>query len=162
LDFEKQTLIAVFPKDRDEVRVLLVYEGMHARGKEADNLKEAKEDLSGLLQDNKLFYLGEPLLKIDLAPKKEARLSPSETKWLDLAKKHITTKAGVFNLSKDGKLALTQFLTIREVSKFITAANGLISEDFGRMAEDFSKPDAKGEKRRPRSPWDEESLKRMQ
>src|SRR5262249_1978652 len=92
----------------------------------------------------------------DLAPKKEAKLSPSQVKFLDLAKKHITTKAGAFNLSKEGKLALTQFLTIKDASKFIAGVNGVVSEGLEQMAEKMLQA-------KDKDPfWDEESLKHVQ
>src|ERR1700736_4180621 len=71
LAFEKQTMIVAFPKDRDEVRFLMVYEGLCVAGEGKGNLTKAKEELAELVTTDKVFYLGSPILRIPLTEQKD-------------------------------------------------------------------------------------------
>src|SRR4051794_9071690 len=54
----KQTAVFTFPPGRQEVRGLLIYEGMRVRGDTGDALKEAEGQLEGLFKARQEFWLG--------------------------------------------------------------------------------------------------------
>ncbi|HKI36871.1 MAG TPA: hypothetical protein VKA46_33775 [Gemmataceae bacterium] len=125
VEFEKQTVFVVFPKDRDEAHVLLVYEGIHVDSDKEDDLKSAKEQLSGFAGEQQFCLWAWPF-HVDLTPDK--RDADDQKKVKDLFRKHLTIKNGAFYTRADGKLCAYQHITVREVSKLVASANGMISE----------------------------------
>jgi hypothetical protein len=66
LDFEKQTMVLVFPKEGDEIRGLFVYHGLQVGGGIGrlgkNHLSQAKADLARLA-GGKTFYVGSGLTR---------------------------------------------------------------------------------------------------
>src|SRR5947208_1477553 len=67
VEFEKQTVYAVFPRDRDEVHALVVYEGIRVDNANDMALKEARKQLAGFTDEKHAAFLGWPLI-FNLAP----------------------------------------------------------------------------------------------
>ena len=57
LVFDHQTTVIAFPPDSQEVRCLMVYEGLHVEGAKAEDLSKAKEQLARLAESGQEFYL---------------------------------------------------------------------------------------------------------
>ena len=125
LEFEKQTVYVAFPKDRDEVDALLVYEGVGVEGNNPEALTEAKKQLEPFAKEQ-AFCLWVWPLAIDLTP--EPKDPPEQKQLKELLRKHLTIKNGAFFTSADGKLNAYQTITIRDVSKLIATTNDMISE----------------------------------
>jgi hypothetical protein len=127
--FEKQTIYAAFPKDRDEIRALLVYEGIHvhhSKNFQGDDVTLAKKELAGFVAEQEFCLLGGWPLQFNLAP--EMGDSDATRKEKELLRKHLTIRNGAFYTRADGKLCAYQYLTVRDASRFVTGINGMISD----------------------------------
>src|SRR5205085_11319676 len=140
LDLDKETAVAVFRLDKDEVRVLFVYEGLHVSGTGVPDLDNARKALSAVFAESNAFYLGHPLFAIDLGLPKEGKESDHDRKSREFAKKHIDVQKGIFFLGKDGQFGGAQTILIHEASKFVDGLNSLVSEV---MADELAKPEKK-------------------
>jgi hypothetical protein len=155
LTFEKQTLVLVFPRGSQEVRGLLVYEGLHAAGHTPADLARAKEELAGLFEGEQEIRLSGWPLRFQLAPQpgdsEEVRL------WRALLRKHLVIRKGGFFLDAEGKLGGYQTVTIRDRGKFVPELNRRISQSMaGVAARGLADPKGRG------AVWDEESLRLVQ
>lgn len=135
LHFEKQTIAVAFPRDRDEVRVLLVYEGFCVGGgRDERGLARAKEELARLIESEKSFYLLSSWMPpLSLTPVKDE--TETRKRLRALLGKHVAIRTGGQFLNKDGKLCAYQTLTIHETRNFVTGLNTLMSEEFAAWAE---------------------------
>jgi hypothetical protein len=157
IDFEKQTIVIAFNPDRDEANALLVYEDINAGGDKEDDLKNAKNALKVLFDEEKGFVLAHPLVIIPLTPPEEKeKLSERDKKLRAHLIKHLTVKKGTFFVNKEGRLCGTQTITVREAKKFVEGLNDYISENVAEMADKALADRTKGA--RP----DEETLRMMQ
>jgi hypothetical protein len=125
VEFEKQTVYFVFPKDRDEVHALLVYEGIRVDNTNDSALKEAKQQLSDFTGEKQFAFLGWPFIWTQTP---EAGDSDDVKLLKELLRKHVTIKNGAFYTRADGALCGYQTLTVRDASKFVAGINGKISE----------------------------------
>jgi hypothetical protein len=139
LGFEKETVVVAFPPGRDEVRILLVYEGFHAVRDGKSDLERAKKELSGLIASEHEFRLGAwPFIFTLLHQKDE---SEEARKFRDFARQHVTIHKGGFFQVAGGNLNGYQSLTIREARKFVRRANDAFSVYLAReIPEEFAKP----------------------
>jgi hypothetical protein len=160
LDFDRQTVVFVFPPDSREVRALLVYEGLHVGTKETNekadkqNLDKAKEDLERLFGREEEFCLGHPLLRVSLVPAIED--TPPDKALKTLLGKHLVIHKGGFYLDKDGKLCGYQTITIRDRDAFVKDFNPLIGERMAGWAKELLNAPSPGDF------WDKESLRRIE
>jgi hypothetical protein len=139
LGFEKETVVVAFPPDRDEVRILLVYEGFHSVRDGKSDLEKAKKELSGLMASEHEFRLGSWPLIFTLSHEKDER--EEARKFRDFARQHVTIHKGGFFQVAGGNLNGYQTLTIREARKFVRGANDAFSEHLAReIPEEFAKP----------------------
>jgi hypothetical protein len=125
VEFEKQTVYFTFPKDRDEVHALVVYEGIRVDNDSNMALKEAKKQLSDFTDEKHAVFLGWPFV-LDLTPQQTD--TAGEKQFKELVGKHVTIKNGAFYTRADGKLCGYQTLTVRDASKLVAGVNGMISE----------------------------------
>jgi hypothetical protein len=162
VDFEKETMVFVFPPDSPEVRGLLVYEGLGVVGalgpgnpKEGD-LQSAKEQLTHFIRSGQDFCLGHHFaLFFSLAA---ADADPPATRARRAALRDLLTiHNGALFKRPDGRLCGYQTITVRDRKKLVTELNALMSSQMARMAEA-----ALASQKNPPSPWDEESLRRLQ
>jgi hypothetical protein len=151
LDFEKETVVVAFPKDRDEVRFLLVYEGFRVAGEGNGPMDKAKEELAKLTTTDKFFYLGSPLLAIPLDKQKDEK--EDQKRYREWLVKHLTVGKCVLFTNKEGKLCGYQKITLRNAKKFVADVNGFLSEEFAKWAQDL----LDNEKKRGKD-WDKETL----
>jgi hypothetical protein len=157
LDFEKQTFIITFQPERDEINVLLLYEGLQVGGKQAQDLKNAEKAFKAVFAEGKGLYLGHPIAAVSLAPDKDKKPSEKEQKVYDLLTKHLTVRKGTFFLDKNGSLCGSQEITIRQAKAFVRGINDMISAEVGSMA-DKALGDAT---KKQTGFYDEETLKLM-
>src|SRR5262249_10155669 len=126
LQWEKETFVVVFPKDRNEVNALLVYEGLHVGGKDNKDLENAKNALRSLLADDKVFYLGHNMVPISL--EESANASDYDKKCVAHLRKHLSISKGEVFIDKQGQLCATQVVTIRDPGGFVEGLNERIGE----------------------------------
>jgi hypothetical protein len=156
LGHEQETIVIAFPPGRDEVRVLLIYQGFHVNSgsnKDMDSvLQSAKHDLDGLMASEQEFRLGGWPLHFNLAPQQGDTKEQKE--FREFLRKHLTIRKGVFFSDPDGRLNGYQFLEVRNARKFVAQANDRISWFLAEsLSERMSNPD------RTKDDIDEESLK---
>jgi hypothetical protein len=123
--FERQTVALAFTPDGKDVHALIVYEGLHVRGEQAQDLERAERDLAALAGGKQTFYLGfwggrvwledEPA---DYSPRKDVQA---------LLRRHITVEVGYFFDDGEGRLCYAQPVVIRDVPALVVAANRMIS-----------------------------------
>ena len=126
--YEKQTVYVVFPKDRDEVRALLVYEGLHVHHDpnfKGDEVQAAKREVGDFITKEEFCLLGGWPFCFTLAPEKDDGPETREEKAF--LRKHLTVDIGAFYTRADGKLCGYQYVTVREASKFVAGLNEKIS-----------------------------------
>jgi hypothetical protein len=124
-EFEKQTVYFVFPKDRDEVHALVVYEGLRVDKDNDMTLKDAKKQLADFTGEKQFAFLGWPFIW-SLDP--DAGDNDDVKRVKELLRKHVTIKNGAFYTRADGKLCGYQTLIVRDASKFVAGINGHISD----------------------------------
>ena len=134
LTMHKQTLVATFPPDRDEIRCLLVYEGFDVFGNDAkgdgkSDLERAKEQLKKLTTGKTFRMFGWFWFSLD------ADETDTAAKELQkLLRQHIAIENGDFFTTADGKLAYWQRLTVRDAQAFVKGCNEMISVTFAGLA----------------------------
>jgi hypothetical protein len=148
LQFEKQTIVAVFPPGTQEVRCLLVYEGLQANSDKKEDLERARKALTEVFEKEAGFYL---LMDIPFELKIHDTDQGDERGFKQLVGKHLKIHKGAFFLDKDGRLCAYQTLNIRDRDKLVERLNGLISaglntwatEQLGNLAgKEGPRPDA--------------------
>jgi hypothetical protein len=155
LGHEQETIVMAFPPGRDEVRVLLIYQGFHVISGNNRNLESvlqsAKHDLGGLMASEQEFRLGGWPLHFNLAPQKGE--TEEQKEFREFLRAHLTIRKGAFFSDPDGRLNGYQFLTIRDGQKFVARINDRVSTFFAKsLSEGKAKPE------RPEDDIDEESL----
>lgn len=160
VNFEKETIIFVFPRNSPKVELLLIYEGLRVSKTLQENeqaaLTKAKEQLSSFVTQEKQFCLGDNfLLHFDLADNPRDDLTAKAQKLL--LRQNLTVRNGAFFIDKSGKLGGYQRLSVSDGSRLVTHVNAIASGNLGRAAhEALEKPPAD----RPRD-FDEETLQRI-
>jgi hypothetical protein len=164
LGFEKETVVAAFPADRDEVRVVLVYEGLTVLGDKDSDLQDAKSQLKELATEQ-TFYLGSNALCLSLKPEPARFLNDEEKQNWKLIEKHVTLRNGAFFLNEDGRLSFYQHLAIRDAQEFVRGCNERISAAVAKFAAKGLALDRATRNAGERAGWDKwdvETLKRWQ
>jgi hypothetical protein len=133
LTFEKETMVFVFPPGGQEVRGLLVYEGMAPSAAKAADLERAKDELGEIYASRERFYLGAWPLLVSLKP--GANDDPGTREGKALFRKHLVVRSGGLFLNENGRLCGYQVVTIRDRTKFVPALNGLIGRSMAEYAE---------------------------
>lgn len=154
--FEKETAVVAFPPGKDEIRILLIYEGVQASDSNAGTLKTAREQLTRFVTSQEEFCLGDNwITHVVMTTSKD---DSEQTKQLrNFLKKHIAVKNGAFFDNKDGKLSGYQTVTVRQAKQFVEDLNGLISPEIVKLTEEaLASPDLK------KSGLDVETLERLQ
>jgi hypothetical protein len=128
-----------FPRDRAEVRMLLVYEGLRVRGDKPEDLARAKKQLTELFVDRQEFWLGTPELPFPFSLR--APRDGNDKPALALLRKHVAIdRSGLFTLP-DGRPCAYQTLTIRDPDKLAAALNAEISSEMaGNARQELAKP----------------------
>jgi len=154
--FEKETIVIVFPRDSQQIKVLLVYEGLRVNRPEAAALKTAKEQLARFVTTGQEFCLGDNfMLHFDLSEDKKDNLTSRAQKVL--LRQNLAIENGSFFQDKQGKLCGFQTITIRDGNRLSTAVNAMLSAALSQMASQGLAEESK----RPRG-MDEATLKRIQ
>jgi hypothetical protein len=135
LEFEREIMVVVHPAKNADARMLLVYEGIHARS--GGNPKDDKLIVKACFQDKQGFYYGNPLFACFLSGPLAERgpaMSEREKQFYDLIKTHVSiSDAGVF-LNEDGKLCGWQILTLRKTEQLVRGLNDFIASCFAEFA----------------------------
>src|SRR5262245_10317777 len=129
LDFQKQTIVAVFHPDKDEITALVVYEGFQVRGGNSDTLiTSVAEDFDRLARGDE-FGFGYSTAWFRFLPDLIGWLPEDEKIEVDWEAfgKQFTIHKGTFFLNQAGALCGTQIVSIREVSKVVEKANSLLN-----------------------------------
>jgi hypothetical protein len=156
VDFDKETMVFVFPPDSKEVRGLLIYEGLSVQGNDPDDLENAKKQLTQFVADEKEFCLGDNFqLHFNQADEDNDDLSKKLQKQMQ--RKHLVIHNGAFFLNPDGKLCGYQTVTVKDRESFVRDLNAFASAGFSALATEWLADDSK------RAPsFDEETLRRLQ
>jgi hypothetical protein len=155
LGFDKEVIVCTCSRDADEVRALLIYEGLCVSGNYESDLTRAKQELTALIKE-KDFYLGGRFLHFTLEdPKPDAK--PEEKQRQALLQKHISKSNGTFYFDKDKKLCAWQTLTVRQAQMFVNAINeSLSSSMLEAAAQSLADP------QRGKDSFDKETLQEIQ
>jgi hypothetical protein len=154
LGHDKETIVAAFPPGKDEVRLLLIYEGFHVPQEEKTKLGQAKDELDRLMASEREFRLGYWPLFFNLDRRDND--NDAEKQLVDFLRAHITIRKGAFFQSRDGALNGYQTVTIRDAQKFIAGWNERISAWLAeKLPEELAKP------KRDDDAFDKESLERL-
>ena len=105
VEFEKETVYVVFPKDRDEVHALLVYEGIRVDASNDASLKEAQKQLLDFAW-REASYLRRLALHREPVPEKQDTADVKKVK--ELLGKHLTIKNGAFYTRATASCAATR------------------------------------------------------
>ena len=122
---DQQTDVIVMRPATDEVRALVVFEGIHAHPNAIKEFMESAQQ----------FCLGRCawLSHIDLAPSPNEKEPDTEKERIsraarDLTRRHFIIRNRAFFLNQDGRLSGWQEITIRDARQYFTTLNGLISD----------------------------------
>ncbi len=123
VDFERETMVFVFPSNVPEVRGLLVYEGLGVDGKGADDLQKATEQFTRIVTQGDEFCLGDNwILHQRFVP--DADDTPEQQRVKEFWRRHLVVRNGALFRNAAGKLCAYQTLTIRDANKFVDELNG--------------------------------------
>jgi hypothetical protein len=128
LDFDRQTIHALFPEGRDELHAVFIYEGLHVSGKEKKDTALAQQQLKELVE-GKSFYLGNHVLRFSLVEKSDDK--PAR-QLQALLYKHLSLSNGVLFLDDQSNLNGSQTVRIRNLSAFAAGLNDWIAAEFAR------------------------------
>jgi len=132
LDFDRQTIHAIFPEGRDELHALLIYEGLHVNGKENKDTALAKQQLKELVE-GKSFFLGNHMLRFSLVEKSDDK---SSRQLQALLYKYLSLSNGLLFLDDRSNLNGSQTVRIRNLSAFTAGLNDWIAAEFARHSEE--------------------------
>jgi hypothetical protein len=132
LDFDRQTIHAIFPEGRDELHVVLIYEGLHVNGTEKKDTTQAQLQLKELVEGQS-FYVGNHMLRFSLVEKNDDKLAKQLQALLF---KHLEIANGVLFLDDKSSLNGCQTVRIRNLSAFVTGLNQVIAAEFARLTEE--------------------------
>jgi hypothetical protein len=155
LVFEKQTIVAVFPPGTQEVRCLLVYEGLQANSDKKDDIENARKVLTEVFEKEAGFY---PLMNLPIELTIKDSDKGEDRAFKLMLGKHMKIHKGAFFLSKEGKLCAYQTVNIHDRDKLVSGLNGLISAGMNTWSTEQLKKPAKAEEPRP----DDETLRLIQ
>jgi hypothetical protein len=136
LDFDKESAVAVFRPEKDEVRVLFVYEGLHVAGKGESDLDTARKALTAIFGEAKGFYFGHPLFAVGWAPPEEGKNDSGQNRR-EFLKKHLDIQKTIFFVGKDNYLGAAQTLVVHNATKFVDGVNAMVSDS---VSEQLKKP----------------------
>jgi len=152
LTWEKQTILVTFPKEQNELRILIVYHGLGVAGKDAKQLENAKTQLS-LLVNRDGFFLGDStLLGVSLKLGKNDELNAQKLQALKVLKHHVVIDEGMFVTGKNNSLSFCQPLTVRDPVRFTVWLNQMIREELVPLLKS----------RKDDSFWDDETVRMVQ
>lgn len=132
LDFDRQTIHAIFPEGRDELHAVLIYEGLHVNGKEKKDTTLAQQQLKELVE-GKSFFLGNHMLRFSLVEKSDDK--PAQ-QLQALLFKFLSLSNGALFLDDKSNLNGSQTVRIRNLSAFVTGLNDWIATEFARHSEE--------------------------
>src|ERR1051325_399989 len=136
LDFERQMVVMVFPKDGKTVQALFIYDGLHvSRGdkpKDPDvpdekDLQLAKETLAEMVRGDTIV-LGDPIMRLPFKSPKGEKAGIDDDEIFQLFKPLVTIHPGLFLPSADGKFAYCQPVTLRDPQAVIAGLNQMIGK----------------------------------
>jgi hypothetical protein len=135
IDFEKQTIVVVTAPEKDELHVLLVYEGLHVSG----GRQRAEEQLQKFVESQQEFCITDNWLgRVDLAPSKDGKEDTENPRRANrlraLTRSHFAISNGTFFINPDGQLSGWQQIAVRNASQYVAGVNGLLAEAFAEMA----------------------------
>jgi hypothetical protein len=125
LGVEKETVVLTFSPDGNEVRALLVYEGIHVCGDRVENLDNARHELAALTADGQTLYLGSWAFRVSL--RDEPTDSEDGKAVKDLLRRHVTVEPGYFFHDPQRRLCYAQPVTVRHVPELLAEINARIS-----------------------------------
>jgi hypothetical protein len=127
LVFERETIVVTSAPGSKEARVMLVYEGLHPSKPAGNELADAKKELTHLAANEQTFYLGHPILRVELVGREGA---PDKVKQ-QTAKLRAAMKVsnGTFFVDRDGRLCCYQVVTVPNVPGLVDTINGIINEN---------------------------------
>jgi hypothetical protein len=135
LDFEKETMVFVFPRNVPEVRALLIYEGIGVSGTGEGDLKKAREQFTRLVSHQQEFCLGGNWIGHFLfVPEPDDKEAERIRK--NFMRNHIVVENGALFRNAQGKVCGYQTLTIRDGAKFVRELNDFVSVGMAEFASD--------------------------
>jgi hypothetical protein len=134
IDYDRQVTVVSFPPEQKDARVLLVYEGLRVAGNEpkGKDIVEADKQLAEMIEARKEFWIGpyQPIFQLSLR-----ELPPDKGNDLQsLAREHVVIDVADFFTLPDGRLCARQTLTVRNVDKFVSKLNEIITSTMARSA----------------------------
>lgn len=132
--FERQTIVYRYDVERDELRMLMIYEGIY--GKNANDYSE----LRSVLLRPRAFFFDNWILEYDrdlwvemLAELDHERNTKSKAyeaayrRLIELTLDNVRVDNGTFYLNNAGKLSGYQQVTITNISELASAVNGFVN-----------------------------------
>jgi hypothetical protein len=133
LNYERQDIVVAFPRQKSDLRVLLVYEGLHVQGESAQDLAKAKEELASLFIKRHELWPVLSLLRINLGPPKPKE---EDGPFNAIFREHmVIDKTELFTLP-NGRLGGCQWLTVHDVDRFVSRLNKTISTEYAKSAKE--------------------------
>ena len=136
VEFERETIVWRHDPVRDELRMLMIYEGIFSEG----NIERSRKELRSVLLRPRTFLFSNWVLEYDRDAVLDWRSDlhddkdeiPPDTyaasvRLIDLVLENVFVDNGSFYLNQANKLAGYQQATIRNVAAIATAANQLIN-----------------------------------
>jgi hypothetical protein len=135
VDFEQQAIVAVFPDNSPEVRVLLVYEGIGISGDKPIDLTKAKDQFTRFIKSGQQFCIfGNWPFHFELNAKDG---DDADTRhFRAFLREHLMVDNGAMYRNTEGKLCGYQTVTIRDRNKFVKGVNEQVSAGFCRLIEE--------------------------
>lgn len=128
-DFNEQTLYLYHDQERDQLHLLILYQGIHYEGDPDESKKQLDEFFSQpwhlVIADHWLGHLRRDRLVSDLA---NFTSSPAEKRVSELLLRNLEVANGRFYQDDATRLCGYQRVTLRKASEFMQALNALVSE----------------------------------
>jgi hypothetical protein len=131
LDYERETIVAVFPPGTQEIHCLLVYEGLHVMGGGKADLDRARADLGRIFEQGDAFHV---IRAFPIALKSNEGDDEESRSFLEMLRKHLTIGKGAFFLDKNGKLCGYQTVTVRDRDRLTTVLNRVFDREMRNYA----------------------------
>ncbi|MSU43851.1 MAG: hypothetical protein EXS22_07410 [Pedosphaera sp.] len=143
IDFDTQTLVYRHYPASDVLVMFQNYEGIHG-AKKADGLAQKEIDqLTSVFEESRTFFFSNWILEFNAAKVRaelaqlragnNADIAPAIRKakivLLALLVENVAIQSGPFYLNAAGRPSGVQRITVRQISKIITAANVLLREE---------------------------------
>lgn len=153
LTVDREAAVFSFPHGRQEMRVLLVYDGLRVRGNKPEDLDQARKQLTGLFVDRQEFWLGGPEIPFIFSLRPPAP-GGDDNEFLALLRKHVDIGRTELFTAPDGRPCAYQTLTVSDPGKLTAGLNAVITAEMARTAKrELAKPATEPEGDTDRATW---------